>query len=147
MADFTDALNAVIAELTPQPWDYTTPDGITLTVIPVGLKEALGEAEVTIRVTEDKTTAAGVDVTTTDLPDIIAALTEQRRGQVSTLLDGSVIARPDGDGVLLSVNESAWDDEGRQSHTTTNIRLPGEQRLPLASALARALDVARAWEE
>lgn len=147
MPDFTNALNAVIAELTPQPWDYATPEGVTLTVIPVGLKQDPGEAEVTIRVTEDKTTAAGVDVTTTDLPDLIAALSEQRRGQISTLLNGSVIVRPDGDGVLLSVNEATWDDQGHESHTTTTIHLPGGQRMPLASALARALDVARAWED
>ncbi|MDT0381408.1 hypothetical protein RM572_21860 [Streptomyces sp. DSM 42041] len=74
--DFKQALSNVIAELTPQPWDYTTPDGVTLTVIPAGLREDPGQATVYVRVTSDKTHAAEASITTTDLPTLIDALSE-----------------------------------------------------------------------
>ena len=45
--DFDTALSIVIGELTPHPWDYTTPDGTTLRIIPAGLHHAdPGTAEV-----------------------------------------------------------------------------------------------------
>jgi hypothetical protein len=73
--NFNDALNTVIADLTPQPWDYTTDDGATLTVIPAGLPHAEpGTAEVYLRVTRDKAHAAEAAITTTDLPNLITTL-------------------------------------------------------------------------
>lgn len=157
--DFRDALNTVTAELTPQPWDYTTPDGATLTVIPAGLRDDRGAAEVYVRVTRDKTHAAQAAITTTDLPALIAILGEpvtahwehephwpdgQRKGRVGQRLgDLSGLAlNPMQDGFALTAIEDT--DGGVVAATAV---VPEEQRLPLASALRRALDVARTWED
>jgi hypothetical protein len=145
--DFQDALNTALAELTPQPWDYTTPDGVTLTVIPAGLREAPGQAEVYVRITVDKTRAAEAAITTTDLPAIIDAIEanesvehEPRWGTDSL----RVIPTPAGPVLLVTEDDhrdGAWHTE------SATINLPEAQRMPLASALRRALDVARGWED
>lgn len=144
--DFRDAIHTVIAELTPQPWDYTIPDGTTLTVIPAGLRADPGEAEVLIQITAGKTIAAQLGVTTSDMPALIDALTERRPWEYSTILDSALdVTFPDG-GVLLVVTETVWEE--RDNHAvSTSILIPDAQRLPFASALRRALDVAVGWED
>ncbi|MFF3511543.1 hypothetical protein [Streptomyces sp. NPDC002573] len=156
--DYQDAINTVIAELTPQPWDYTTDDGTTLTVIPLGIRHDPGCAEVNIRITASKTQAAEAAITTTDLPALLAALSEPAtepwehtahwpdgtpKGGIGTWLGdsyGLTLAPADG-GLTLAVAEDTGD-----TIVTASVALPEAQRLPLASALARALDVARSWE-
>lgn len=158
--NFNDALNTVIAELTPQPWDYTTEDGVTLTVIPAGLPHAEpGTAEVYLRVTRDKTHAADAAITTTDLPALIAALAESvtghwehephypdgtEKGRVGTWLGDmyGLTINPMRGGFSLTAIEDT--DAGVVAAT---LAVPEAQRLPLASALARALDVAKSWED
>ena len=86
--DFRHAMNTVNAELTPQPWDYTAPDdGITLTVIPAGLREDPGHAEVYVRITTTKTEAAQAAIASRYLPRMIAALTNNRMWFHDTLDD------------------------------------------------------------
>ena len=145
--DFRDALNIVTAELTPRAWEYATGDGTTLTVIPDGQPADPGDAEVLIQITAGKTLAAQIGVTTTDLPALIDALTERRPWECSTVLDSLIdVTFPDGGSVLLVVTETVWEE--RDNHAVpTSILLAAEQRLPLASALRRALDVARGWED
>jgi hypothetical protein len=162
--EFRDALNTVIADLTPQPWTHTTPDGTTLRVIPAGLRADKGDAEVNIRITRadatglydygitgpDSRGVAEVGVPTSLLPALIDALTEQAVWRndclvagTLTVVAGEVAAMPDDDGgVLMAVTEVHSAD--RQE--TVAMRLPEAQRMPLASALARAMDVARSWE-
>lgn len=158
--DFRNAWNTVRAELTPQPWDYTTPDGVTLTVIPAGLPHAEpGTAEVYLRVTRDKTHAAEAAITTTDLPALITALsvpvTEHwehephypdgtPKGRIGTWLGdtyGLALNPMEGGFSLTAIEET---DAGV---VAASIVLPEAQRLPLASALRRAMDVARGWED
>ena len=156
--NFRDAFNIVTSELTTQPWDYTTPDGATLTVIPAGLREDPGRAEVYLRVTRDKTHAAQAAITTTDLPALIHALNApiashwehephypdgQPKGRVGTWcgdLYGLTLNPMQGGFSLTAIEET---DGGV---VAASVRVPEEQRLPLASALSRALDVARGWE-
>ncbi|MFB6937573.1 hypothetical protein [Streptomyces chartreusis] len=161
--DFRDALNNVLAELTPQPWDYTGADGTTLRVIPAGLRSDPGEAEVLIRITRadatglyefgitgpDSRGVAEVGVPTRLLPDLIETLNQRTVWRNESLVAGTlaVIANdiatmPDGDGVLVAVAEV----HSAERKETVAMRLPDAQRLPLASALRRALDVARGWE-
>ncbi|MFE2969883.1 hypothetical protein ACFXKC_40700 [Streptomyces sp. NPDC059340] len=154
--DFNDAISIVTAELTPQPWDYTTPDGTTLRVIPAGLREDAGYAEVLIRITRADATGLGefgitgpdgrgvaeVGVTTTGLPALIDALTERIAWEDTALVLGALTVVPDVDGVMVVVAEI----HGRDQEVTVSTVLPEAQRLPLASALRRALDVARGWE-
>jgi hypothetical protein len=154
--DFRDALNIVTAELTPQPWDYTTPDGTTLRVVPAGLREDAGYAEVLIRVTLADATGLGefgitgpdsrgvaeVGVTTAGLPALIDALTERTAWEDTDLVFGALTVAPGADGVMVRVTEI----HGRDQEVTVSTVLPDGQRLPLASALHRALDVARGWE-
>lgn len=157
--NFRDALNIVTAELTPQPWDYTAGDGATLTVIPAGLPHAEpGTAEVYLRVTRDKTHAAEAAITTTDLPALITALSAPvaehwehephypdgtPKGRVGTWLgdDYGLALNPMRGGFSLTAIEDTGDGVAAAS-----VVVPEEQRLPLASALRRALDVARGWE-
>lgn len=158
--DFRDALNNITAELVSQPWDYTTADGATLTVIPAGLPHAEpGTAEVYLRVTRDKTHAAEAAITTTDLPNLITALGEPvtghwehqphypdgtLKGRIGTWLgaDYGLALNPMRGGFSLTAIEET--DAGVVAATLT---LPEAQRLPLASALQRAMDVARGWED
>lgn len=162
--DFHTALNIVIAELTPQPWDHTSADGTTLRVIPAGLRADRGDAEVLIRITRRDATGlyafgitgpnsrgvAEVGVPTSLLPDLIEALTQRAVWRNEGLVAGTlaVVANgiatvPDGDGVLVAVTEV----HSVEREETVVMRLPEVQRLPLASALRRALDVARGWED
>lgn len=154
--DFQHAFNTVAAELTPQPWDYTTPDGTTLRIIPAGLREDAGYAEALIRITRadatglydygitgpDSRGVAEVGVTTTDLPGLIQALTGQTMWEDVDLVAGAltVCATPGGVAVTVTEVHSAEREE------TVAMRLPEAQRMPLASALRRALDVAKGWE-
>lgn len=156
--DFQDALSTVIAELTPQPWDYTTLDATTLRVIPAGLRENPGCAEVLLRIGgplvtglyefgitgPDTRGAAEVGVTTTDLPPLIAALEgcagwEQAEGwgDPTRIVVTSTLH--------VTVTEGHHDGD-QWIAVTESVQLPEQQRLPLASALQRALDVARGWE-
>lgn len=155
--DFNDALNITLAELTPQPWDYTAPDGATLRVIPAGLHESAGYAEVLIRITRadatglydygltgpDSRGVAEVGVTTTDLPKVIEALTERGWWADNTLISGALLVAAASGGVVVGVTE----EHGAGQHVDVGMVLPESQRLPLASALRRAMDVARGWED
>lgn len=162
--DFKQAMNNVIAELTPQPWDYTTPDGTTLRVIPAGLRSDKGDAEVNVRITRPDATGlcdygitgpnsrgvAEVGVTTRLLPDLIEALTQRTVWRDEHLVAGTltviandIASMPDGDGVLVAVTEV----HSAEREETVAMRLPDAQRMPLASALRRAMDVARGWED
>lgn len=157
MNDFRQAINTVIAELTPQPWEYTTPDGTTLTVIPAGLREEPGCAEVNIRVTTPDVTglaefgittnrtrgAAQIGITTTALPALIRALDQSASWEGVTLGMDAVAVTITGDGVHLAVTEVHY---GPRREETATIFLPAAQRQPLASALRRAGDVASGWE-
>ncbi len=154
--DFRDALNIVTAELTPQPWDHTTADGTTLRIIPAGLTADPGDAEVLIRITRPDATGlyeygitgpdsrgvAEVGVTTTDLPKVIESLTERGWWADNTLVSGALLVAAASGGVVVGVTEA----HGAGQHVDVGIVLPESQRLPLASALRRALDVARSWE-
>lgn len=155
--DFNTAYNIAIGETTPQPWDYTAHDGTRLRIIPAGLRESAGYAEVLIRITRadatglaefgitgpDSRGVAEVGVTTTDLPALIVALTERTGWRDDCLVSGALAVIPDGDTVAVVVTEVHTADR----EETVSMLLPGAQRLPLASALQRALDVARAWED
>lgn len=156
--DFHTALNTVIADLTPQPWDYTTPDATTLRVIPAGLREDKGRAEVLLRISGPLVTglyefgitgpntrgAAEVGVTTAVLPSLIAAL-EGRAGWEQAPGWGDptrIVVTP-----TLHVAVTEGHHDGNQwIAVTESVQLPEQQRLPLASALRRALDVAQGWE-
>jgi hypothetical protein len=46
--------------------------------------------------------------------------------------------------MVLTVTDVRYDSAVRD--VTVSVRIPEEQRLPLASALSRALDVAQGWE-
>jgi len=155
--DFNTALNTLIADLTPQPWDHTTPDGTTLRVIPAGLRADKGDAEVYVRITRPDATGlydygitgpnsrgvAEVGVTTTGLPNVIEALTERGWWADNTLISGALLVAAASGGVVVGVTEV----HGAGQHVDVGIVLPEAQRLPLAAALARALDVARSWED
>lgn len=143
--DFKHALNAVIAELTPQPWDYTDNAGTTLTVIPAGLREDPGCAEVIVRIKAiGQFFDADAGIPSSDLPAMIDALVGNRWWTYDTLDDIGVELTPSsGGGMWLSIMPEDPDLVDDQPQ----IRIPEAQRLPLASALRRALDVARAWEE
>lgn len=155
--DFRDALNTVIAELTPQPWDYTDTAGTTLRIIPAGLREDPGCAEVLVRITRADATGLGeygittpdsrgvaeVGVTTPALPDLIQALSDRSWWADTALVSGALLVAAGTGGVVVGVTEV----HGPGQQVDTSIVLPEAQRLPLASALRRALDVARGWED
>ena len=146
--DFRDAFNIVTAELTPQPWDYTAADGTTLTVTPAGLRADRGRAEVIIRVTESESLPVEIGVTTAELPGMIDALAGCQDWRHQTTLDSIIAALivPSGDAFLF-VTEVDWSRDDDRRLASAAVRVPDEQRLPLASALRRALDVARGWED
>lgn len=145
--DFRDAINIVTAELTPQPWEYTDQAGTTLTVIPAGLREAPGCAEVVVRVTASRTLAAETRVPTVDLPEMIAAVAEALGWEHFTVTDDRLALIPDDNGdLILTIGEMGY-GRGEPVETTAAVRVPAAQRLPLASALRRATDVARGWED
>jgi hypothetical protein len=154
--DFQDALNNVTADLTPQPWDYTDAEGTTLRVIPAGLRADKGHAEVYVRITRadatglyefgitgpDSRGVAEVGVTTTELPKVIEALTERGWWADTTLISGALLVAAASGGVVVGVTEV----HDVRRRVDVGIVLPESQRMPLASALSRALDVARSWE-
>ena len=148
--DFRDAINIAIAELTPQPWDYNTPDGTRLSVITEGLRQDPGNGVVEIQIVE----AAHVQVTldgpeypmrTVDVPGLIDALTG--RAEWTTTDFGDVLTvRPEEGGIRLAYTVYDRDTTGQPADVDRTVFVPEVQRLPLASALRRALDVARDWE-
>lgn len=162
--DFHHATRIVVAELTPQPWDYTSDDGTTLRVIPAGLTADRGDAEVYVRITRADATGlcdygitgpnsrgvAEVGVPSSLLPALIQALTDRTVWQDTCLIAGTLTvvagvlaAAPDRDGVAVTVTEV----HSAEREEKVFISLPDAQRMPLASALRRALDVARGWED
>lgn len=144
MADFRQAMDTVLAELTPQPWTYTDHTGTTLTVIPDGLRTDAGCAEVLIRATASETTAE-LGIASADMPDLLAALDAGADwSHKTTLSDWLTLTHADG-ALALTVDEYDWTPLGDNNEIT--VHLPATQRLPLASALRRALDVARGWED
>jgi len=144
MRPFRDAVAHVLAGLTPQPWDYTTPDGVTLTVIPEGLPSEPGYAEVTVRVTASKHQAAEIGIMTPAIPALIAALEAPAVWEHSTVTDDVLTVTLTSDGLALRVLERYFSPTNPDR--VVEMRLPADQRMPLASALRRALDVARGWE-
>lgn len=141
--DFHTAYNAVIADLTPQPWDYTDSAGTTLTVIPAGLREDPGCAEVYIRITASDTTPVEAAVTTRYLPRMIASLVNNRMWSHDTMDDVCIGLTPfGGGGMLLTLSGDAEAVAG-----VPQVHVPEAWRLPLASGLWRAWDVARGWED
>lgn len=150
MTDFRNAYDRLIAEITPQPWDYTTGDGTTLTVIPAGLRADRGSAEVIVRITASRFLAVEAGITTAALPGLISALETHAAWQYTATVGDMVETDPLDDGeVLLAVTEVDWPDGTAASRreTTAALRLPASQRSPLASALRRACDVAQGWED
>ncbi|MEU1800859.1 hypothetical protein [Streptomyces sp. NPDC019937] len=145
--DFHQALAVTLAELTPQPWDYTDGSGSTLTVIPAGLREEPGHAEVMIRITESHTQAAEVGVTTVDMPGLLDALTARSSWRHATSTADELAVTPNDDGsVILAAVEVHYGPNARDGESAAEVRIPAGQRMPLVSALGRALDVARGWE-
>lgn len=154
--DFRTFYNAVIADITPQPWTYTDQTGTTLTVVAAGHSANPGQAEVNLRIEQADATGcaefgittpssrgvAEVGVTTRYLPELIGALTEGAPWEDVSLSLGAASVTPGEAGVAVSITE--WHTADVQ--VTVSMTLPPKQRLPLASALARALDVARSWE-
>lgn len=149
--DFHTALNSVIADLTPQPWDWSTPDGTRLRVIPEGLRQDVGDGVVEIQICP----AAHIQVTptgpeysmrTVDVPSLITALTDRTEWTTSDWGDFLTV-RPEGDGMRLAYTVYDRDTTGQPADVDRTILVPEAQRLPLASALARALDVAKGWED
>lgn len=150
--DFNTALNQVLAQLTPQPWDYTTPDGTRLRVIPEGLAQDPGNGVVLIQICE----AAHVQVTpdgpefpvrTSDMPELLAALDTRTEWTVSASWDEVLVVRPEAEGMRLAYTVWGRDTTGQGADVDRTVLVPEGQRLPLASALSRALDVARSWED
>lgn len=140
---FRQAVATVLAELNPQPWDYTTPDGgITLTVIPAGLREDAGCAEVLIRLSAiGQFFDVEARIPSRDMPALIDALTGNRMWSYDTDDVWVQLAPFGGGGMLLALSEDL------EANGEPQIHIPEEQRLPLASALRRALEVACGWED
>ncbi|MEU9323208.1 hypothetical protein AB0D91_05250 [Streptomyces canus] len=148
--DFRDAFNIVTAELTPQPWDYTTHDGTRLRVVPEGLRQDPGDGVVEIQICEAahvQTTPDGPEypMRSVDVPGLIAALTDRREWTTSDWGD-TLTVRPEGDGMRLAYTVYDRDTTGQPADVDRTVLVPEAQRLPLASALQRALDVAKGWE-
>ena len=158
--DFNTAWNIVRTDLTPQPWDHTTPDGTTLRIIPDAFPADPGDAEVYVRLTRPDATGlydygitgpdsrgvAEFTVTTTVLPALIQAVRDRQEWEGTSTTDDTLTVTPDTVGVLVRVTEVHYADGGKREETVSTL-LPDGQRLPLASALARALDVAKSWED
>jgi hypothetical protein len=150
--DFRDAIDIVTAELTPQPWDYTTPDGTTLRIIPEGLRQDPGDGVVLIQICP----AAHVQVTpdgpeysvrTAYMPEMINAIVSRTEWTTEDGWSDGLTVRPEGDGMRLAYIVWARDTMGQPADVDRTVLVPESQRLPLASALRRALDVARGWED
>jgi hypothetical protein len=149
--DFHNALNIVIAELTPQPWDYWTTDGTRLRIIPEGLRQDAGDGAVEIQICEAAHVQATPDgpeyrMRSVDVPGLIGALTD-RADWTTTDFGDTLAVRPEPEGMRLAYTVYDRDTTGQPADIDRTILLPEAQRLPLASALARALDVAKSWED
>lgn len=149
--DFRTALNAVIADLTPQPWDWWTPDGTRLRVIPEGLRQDPGDGVVEIQICEAAHVQAVPDgpeypMRSVDVPGLISALNDRREWTTKDWGD-LLTVRPEGDGMRLAYTVYARDTTGRPADVDRTMLVPEAQRLPLAAALGRALDVAKSWEQ
>ncbi|KOX32811.1 MULTISPECIES: hypothetical protein [Streptomyces] len=140
--DFHTAIASVTADLTPQPWTYTTHDGgITLTVVPAGLREDPGFAEVILRIGAiGQFFDVEACIPSREMPALIDALTGNRMWSYDTDDVWAQLTPFGGGGMLLTISEDLEADDEPQVH------VPEGQRMPLASALRRALDVARGWE-
>jgi len=150
--DFRHALNITIAELTPQPWDYSTPDRTRLRVIPEGLRQGPGDGAVLIQICPSahvQVTPDGPEfsVRTADMPGLINALIDRREWTTEDGWSDVLTVRPEGDGMRLAYTVWARDTTGQPADVDRTVLLPEEQRLPLASALSRATDVAVGWED
>jgi len=150
--DFHQALNVVIGELTPQPWDYSTSDGTRLRVIPEGLRQGPGDGVVLIQICPSAHVAVTPDgpefsVRTADMPGLINALIDRREWTTEDGWSDVLTVRPEGDGMRLAYTVWARDTTGQPADVDRTVLLPEEQRLPLASALSRATDVAVGWED
>jgi hypothetical protein len=130
--NFNDALGALVAELTPQPWSYTAADGTTLTIAPHGLPAAKDDAEVVFQI-------SGLTewLTTPKVQALVDAVTEGESWSGLVLGEGVEVLTAEG-GLIVSVHG------GEES---VSVGLPASQRMPLVSAIRRALDVARGWED
>jgi hypothetical protein len=149
--DFRDALNIVTAELTPQPWDYTTPDGTRLRVIPEGLAQDPGDGVVLIQICESANVQVIPDgpefpVRTSDMPELLAALDGRAECTIHGGWGEELAVRPEAAGMRLAYTVWARDTTGQGADVDRTVLVPEAQRLPLASALRRALDVACGWE-
>lgn len=149
--DFHTGLNQTIAELTPQPWDYTTPDGTRLRIIPEGLRQDPGDGVVLIQICEAahiQATPTGPEypMRTVDVPGLIGALADRTEWTTSDWGD-LLVVRPEGDGMRLAYTVYDRDTTGQPADVDRTVWIPEAQRMPLASALGRALDVAKGWED
>lgn len=131
--DFHTALGIVLAELDPKPWTYTDTDGHTLTVVPAGFRADKDEADVIVRVSDD----VEEWVKTPEVAKLVTALREGVSWSDLCSGWGTEVTVND-----LGVTVAVW-----QKGVPASVTLPTAQRLPLASALDRALDVARGWED
>lgn len=122
MRSFRDAYNSVIADLTPQPWTHTVGDR-TLTVIPAGFRADRDDAEEWVK--------------TPEVQRLVDAVTA---GESWT----SVYS---GWGLEVTVAEPGVTVAVWEKGEATTVVLPSSERLPFASAIRRALDVARGWED
>jgi hypothetical protein len=150
--DFRHALNIVTAELTPQPWDYTTHDGTRLRVIPEGLRQDAGDGAVLIQICEAAHVQVIPDgpefrVRSSDMPELLAALDARSECTIPDGWDEVLAVRPEAAGMRLAYTVGGRDTTGQAALVDRTVLVPEEQRMPLASALARALDVARSWED
>lgn len=149
--DFHQALDTAHAELTPRPWDYTTPDGTRLRVIPEGLPQDPGDGVVLIQICE----AAHVQVTpdgpefpvrTSDMPGLLAALDARSEWTTRDGWDIRLTVRPEDGGMRLAYTVWGCDTTGQAAPVDRTVHVPEAQRQPLAAALRRAADVAAGWE-
>ena len=118
-------------------WDYITHDGITtLTVIPTSLPDRTG---VIVRIKAiGQFFDADAKIPSHDMPAMIDALTGNQPWTYDTPEDVGVEMIPAArGGMWLTVSVDLDDDQPQ-------ILVPESQRLPLASALRRALDAAQA---
>ncbi|MEV7470246.1 hypothetical protein AB0O20_27635 [Streptomyces kronopolitis] len=136
-----------MTDVHPQPWDYMTTDGTRLRVLPERRPQHQGGSVVLIQICE----AAHVQVTpdgpefemlASEVPDLVSALTARTEWATRDGLDGMLVVRPEGDGMRLAYTVFARDTTGQPADVDRTVLVPEEQRLPLASALHRARDVA-----
>lgn len=151
MTDFHNALGTVLAELTPQPWDYTTHDGTRLRVIPEGLAQDPGDGVVMIQICESASVQVTPDgpefpVRTADMPELLAALDARTECTIHAGWDEVLAVRPEAAGMRLAYTVWGRDTTGEGADVDRTVLVPEDQRLPLTSALRRAMDVARGWE-